>query len=121
MPYLVIVNYIKHQHHVKDMSKLMKIGMLDDFSIGEGKIIEIENRKLAVFRAGDAVYAIDNTCPHEETSLGDGMFEDGKVTCPGHGWVFDVRTGEREYIPSIKVQTYKTTINENKDIFVEIQ
>ncbi len=102
------------------MAAIIKIGDFDDFPLGEGRIVQVGRFTLAVFRAGDNVYAIDNTCPHEDRSLGEGMFENGKVTCPGHGWQFDVATGERILMPQIKVQTYRTIVNETKEVFVEL-
>ncbi len=50
-------------------------------------------RKIAVFRAGDGFYAIDDTCTHAGGSLSEGTQEGGVVTCPMHGARFDIKTG----------------------------
>ena len=48
---------------------------------------------VAVFRAGGALFAIDNACVHEDGPLGEGHVEDGVVVCPYHDWRYDLRTG----------------------------
>jgi 3-phenylpropionate/trans-cinnamate dioxygenase ferredoxin subunit len=47
-------------------------------------------------------YAVDDTCSHEECSLGEGYLEDGAVECPCHGATFDVRTGEVLALPATR-------------------
>lgn len=50
---------------------------------------------LAVFRIGGAVRCTTNSCPHLRIPvICDGHVEDGVVTCPMHGWRFQVETGE---------------------------
>jgi len=46
-----------------------------------------------VANVGGAYYAIEDACPHSGRSLCDGDLSDAIVTCPGHGWELDVRTG----------------------------
>jgi naphthalene 1,2-dioxygenase ferredoxin component len=61
----------------------------------EGLFVEAGGRRIALFRADDQIYAIDDTCPH----TGDGQlslgFLDGTVVeCPLHQACFDVRSGK---------------------------
>jgi nitrite reductase/ring-hydroxylating ferredoxin subunit len=42
-----------------------------------------------------APYAVSDACPHRGTALSGGLLRDGVVTCPGHLWQYDVRTGAR--------------------------
>jgi naphthalene 1,2-dioxygenase system ferredoxin subunit len=61
----------------------------------DGLFVEVEGRKIALFRADGRIWAIDDTCPH----TGDGQlslgFLDGPVIeCPLHQACFDVRTGK---------------------------
>lgn len=53
----------------------------------------IENRVIAVFRHAAAWYAIDGMCAHQGGPLADGVVRDGCVTCPWHGWQYDLATG----------------------------
>jgi nitrite reductase/ring-hydroxylating ferredoxin subunit len=65
--------------------------------VGErhGKRVELDvETDLALFRVDGTVYAVSNICPHKrEAAIYDGYVDQGRVTCPMHGWVFDIRTG----------------------------
>jgi nitrite reductase/ring-hydroxylating ferredoxin subunit len=60
---------------------------------GDRALIEIDGRKLAVFRAEGKVHAFDNACPHEGNPLVDGEVVGPMLTCVYHGWRFDLETG----------------------------
>jgi nitrite reductase/ring-hydroxylating ferredoxin subunit len=49
---------------------------------------------LAVFDSAGTLYATDNECIHVGNPLDDGFVSGGCVTCPWHGWRYDLRTGE---------------------------
>ena len=61
---------------------------------GGARIVAVHDRlKIAVFRVGDRVTAIDNRCPHAGGSLGEGTFDGTTVKCPLHGFRVDVWKG----------------------------
>jgi nitrite reductase/ring-hydroxylating ferredoxin subunit len=49
---------------------------------------------IAVFDGGGALYAVENRCLHVGNPLDDGSVSEGCVTCPWHGWRYDLRTGQ---------------------------
>jgi nitrite reductase (NADH) small subunit len=62
---------------------------------GSGTILVLENgQEIALFCLEGQFYAIDNICPHEGGPLGNGELEGAVVTCPWHGWQFDIKTGK---------------------------
>ncbi|MCW2724770.1 MAG: 3-phenylpropionate dioxygenase [Frankiales bacterium] len=66
---------------------------------------------VAVFNVAGAVYAIDDTCTHQDASLADGWVEDCHVECPLHASTFDLRTGECTGPPAKRpVRTHPVTI-----------
>ena len=73
---------------------LTKVASLAELESGKGKQVVVNGRKLAVFRDGDKVYAIDDTCPHRGASLSEGMCRGGQVMCPWHAARFDLTTGQ---------------------------
>lgn len=48
---------------------------------------------VAVFRVGGVLYATDRWCPHSRGDLTDGSIAGCELTCPDHGWSFDLATG----------------------------
>ena len=50
-------------------------------------------RSFIVHRSGDEISVYDNRCPHQSTELTAAGLEGDRLTCPKHGWQFDIRTG----------------------------
>ena len=73
---------------------MLKLAHKKDIPPGKSLIVELPNgRQIALFNMEGEIYALDNACPHMGTPLGEGEIEDGVVTCPLHGWQFEVKTG----------------------------
>ena len=75
------------------MSNFVTVGRVGDFPLGAGRMVLVNNRHVALFRLDDGFFAIDNLCLHQAGPLCEGDLEDGVVTCPWHGWSYDIRTG----------------------------
>jgi nitrite reductase/ring-hydroxylating ferredoxin subunit len=78
------------------------IKLADVNQIPEGGSIEVlapDGREIALFKVEGQIYALDNRCPHMGGPLGEGELTGCMVTCPWHGWQFDVRTGVCENMP----------------------
>lgn len=75
------------------MSAPLRIGLAADVPLLEGRRVTVAGRRIAVFRLRDGFAAIDADCPHRGGPLSDGLVADGCVTCPLHGWRFDLRNG----------------------------
>lgn len=73
---------------------LTRIGRADDVPALEGRSVIVEGRRIAVFRTSGGWRAIDGACPHEGGPLADGIVAERCVTCPLHGWRFDLDSGE---------------------------
>ena len=97
------------------MPQQITLGCLDDFPIGEGREITAEGRIFAVFRLDeDQFQVIDGICPHAGGPLAKGHLQDNIVTCPWHGWQFDVQTGQHCLTPQIRNSCFPASIDENQ-------
>jgi nitrite reductase (NADH) small subunit len=67
---------------------------IEDIPVGEGRVVAVGGRRVAVFHAADGVHALDAACPHRGGPLADGLLADASVTCPLHLRRFDLATGE---------------------------
>ena len=92
-----------------------------DIPPGSAKAVSIEGRWFALFHdPDDGFHATDDLCPHQGASLGEGTYYEGRVICPWHGWVFDVRTGACLRVPGIEVACYATRpVGEDVEIELE--
>ena len=74
---------------------------LEELAPGAAKEIVAEGRMVALFNVDGEIYALDGVCPHQGGPLGQGCLEGTVVTCPWHGWQFDVRTGQHQLNPTL--------------------
>ncbi len=74
---------------------------------------------LALFNVDGSYYALDGVCPHQGGPLGKGDLSGTVVTCPWHGWQFDVRDGRSQLNPRIAQCRYATRV-EGDQILIEL-
>ena len=86
------------------------VASFDDFPDGAGREFTITDRIVAVFRQGDELWAIDGICPHAGGPLAEGALNGCIVTCPWHGWQFDVLTGRHCLSSRIQQQTFPVQV-----------
>lgn len=71
-----------------------KAGALSELGEDRPLTARIGGRDVCVFLSGDALYAVDDECPHSFAPLSSGAVDGETVTCPLHQAVFDLRTGK---------------------------
>ncbi|MDE3178799.1 MAG: Rieske 2Fe-2S domain-containing protein [Acidobacteriota bacterium] len=91
----------------------------EDLPPGSCAVVTVAGKDVALFNAGGKIYALDNTCLHRGGPLGEGELEGEIVTCPWHGWQYNVRTGEKCGDPAKKIGCYGVKV-ENNLIFVDV-
>lgn len=74
----------------------MRIAAVADCPPGEAREIVAADRIIALFNVEGTFYALDGICPHQGGPLGRGVLRGCVVTCPWHGWQFDVTTGQHQ-------------------------
>ena len=101
------------------MADFVKCASLSAVPPGVCAVAEAAGRHLALFNVEGSIYCLDNTCLHRGGPLGEGTLEGDVVTCPWHGWQYNVRTGENLFDPAVKVATYPVRV-EGDDIEVAV-
>jgi len=89
--------------------------------IAEGTAVRVDNgdRPIAVFNVDGELYAIDDTCTHQDASLAEGWLDGCTVECPLHASCFDLRTGKPTGPPAkIPVRTHSVVVRDGH-IYVE--
>jgi len=76
------------------MAGFVKVAKTDEVAPGQGKMVEVSGKKIALFNVEGSFYGIGDTCTHRGGPLSEGVLEGKQVTCPWHGARFDVTTGE---------------------------
>lgn len=101
------------------MAACTKVVKRSEIPAGSAKVVEVDGKKIAVFNCGGTFYATENTCLHRGGPLGEGSLSGTTVTCPWHGWEYDVTTGASRTNPSAKVRTFQVKV-EGEDILVAV-
>ena len=76
------------------MSNFVTIGQVSDIGEGEMKQVKVAGTRVAIANVAGTFYAFGDTCTHMGCSLSEGDLEETTVTCPCHGSMFDVTTGQ---------------------------
>ncbi|MGA3228868.1 MAG: Rieske (2Fe-2S) protein [Candidatus Binatus sp.] len=100
------------------MASFIKVATVTELPEGSGKLVEAGGKKIALFNAGGKFYAIDNTCKHRGGPLAEGELDGTTITCPWHGWEYDITTGTNLDDASVKLGCYAVKAD-GDDILVE--
>ena len=84
----------------------------DTFLPGQSRLLEYGDQRVALFNVAGTVHAVDDTCPHRQGPLSEGYLDGFLITCPWHGWQFDVRDGRCDTVSRHSVRTYPVRVDE---------
>jgi nitrite reductase (NADH) small subunit len=73
-----------------------EVAKVRDLELRKKTAVTVGDLTIALFWIKGKVYALADTCIHEQRQLSKGAILFGKVVCPGHQWKFDPETGEAE-------------------------
>lgn len=109
------------------------VAQASEIQPGECRIIEVKRLSVGVFNVNGDFVAVLNVCPHELAPVCRGRVSgttlpsppgeyrwarEGEIlSCPWHGWEFDLRTGQALADPRVRVRRYPTEV-EDGTVFV---
>ena len=97
----------------------VRVASVSDVPPGEARVVDAGGRSLALCNVGGEFYAIDNMCPHRGGPLGEGDLDGRVLTCPWHGWRWDVIEGTNVNNPALKLGCVPVSVEE-QGIFVDL-
>ena len=72
-----------------------KVAQVDEITPAFPKRAIVGDCECVLFRIDGQIFAFENLCPHQRYSVfHQGVLDHYTITCPMHGWSFDVRTGK---------------------------
>ncbi len=103
------------------------VAAVEDIPPGARKIVDVARRSIGIFNVGGEFYALRNRCPHQGADLctgriwgtveaaAPGAFDytpgGAVLSCPHHGWEFQIRTGRSRCDPDrLRATTYPVDI-----------
>ena len=102
------------------MRNWVRVADAGDLRPGECNEYVAEGRIIALFNVEGTFHALDGICPHQGGPLGKGALAGCIVTCPWHGFQFDVTTGQHQTSKSLVHPTFPVKL-ENGQVWVNIE
>jgi nitrite reductase (NADH) small subunit len=96
------------------------VARLRDLEARKRTAVTVDDTTIALFWIKGKVYALADTCIHEQRQLSKGAILFGKVVCPGHQWKFDPETGEAEGQDRCQ-PTYPVQVDEDGTVSVSLE
>jgi nitrite reductase/ring-hydroxylating ferredoxin subunit len=97
----------------------IRVAGVSDVEPGSGKVVHAGGRTLALFNVNGSFYALDNTCLHRGGPVGEGDLDGVVVTCPWHGFQYDVTTGKNVFDSEVGLASYPVRVD-GGDVLVSV-
>jgi nitrite reductase (NADH) small subunit len=101
------------------VGQLVAVARAEDIPPGTARMVTAGELELALYHVEGSFHATQAHCLHLGGPLGEGVLEGCVITCPWHGWQYDVRTGENEFDRAIVLETFEVVV-EDGDVKVAI-
>lgn len=92
------------------MSEFVPVADAAEVPPGTSKVVVVAGHVVALFNVDGTFYALSNTCLHRGGPVGEGELDGEVVTCPLHGWQYDVRSGENLLNPLARLTRYPVKV-----------
>jgi nitrite reductase (NADH) small subunit len=102
-----------------DALAFVRVASVSDVPPGTGTVVRADGRVLALFNVAGTFYALDNTCLHRGGPVGEGDLDGAIVTCPWHGFQYDVTTGRNVFDPEVGLETFPVRVD-GEDVLVGV-
>ncbi len=93
------------------MSPSVRVAKVSEIPRGTAKVVVVLGHPVALFNVDGTFHAVSNVCLHRGGPIGEGTLDGSVVTCPLHGWEYDVRTGKNLANPAARLRTYTVTVD----------
>tara|TARA_Y100001970_G_scaffold294096_1_gene446770 strand:+ start:10622 stop:10927 length:306 start_codon:yes stop_codon:yes gene_type:complete len=93
----------------------------NELNEGECKSFSIDNSRYLLSKLDNRYYAIEDLCTHDGETLSGGRLLGQEISCPRHGALFDVTTGEVRSLPALYDVKSFQVIEKDSSLFIEIE
>ena len=72
-----------------------------------------EGLKVLIASSGEEYFACQATCPHQDVSLAEGLFDGSVLTCHQHLWQWDIRSGSPRGLAEMPLDCFKVEVDKD--------
>jgi nitrite reductase/ring-hydroxylating ferredoxin subunit len=106
-------------HRLQEIRQTFYVCMANEIPVGERKIATLVGHTIGVFHLPSGWYAIKNRCLHAGGPVAEGRLRDDVITCPWHGYQYDLPSGTLLSDPTAKLEMYPLEILDGQ-VFVKL-
>lgn len=124
------------QSSPEDSKTLYRVMPAEELEDGDRVLVQIQNIEVVIINNDSELYAFSNYCTHQGGPMCEGKVltsvdSDGEgwkltvdkgtttISCPWHGWEYNINTGEHMAATDSSLPTYNV-IERAEDIYVEL-
>jgi nitrite reductase/ring-hydroxylating ferredoxin subunit len=101
------------------MPETVRVASVSELPPGSAREVTVGDRVIALFNADGEICALDGLCMHSGGPLAKGTLRGEVITCPWHGWQFNVKTGRHCLAPRIRQPQVNVEVR-GDEIYVSI-
>jgi nitrite reductase (NADH) small subunit len=99
--------------------EFVSVARVEDIPPGTVRSVRAGDEEIALAHCDGGFFAVQEHCIHLQGPLGEGRLDGCVLTCPWHGWQYDVRTGQNEFDLAIQLRTYDVQVD-NGEVRVRV-
>ena len=85
-------------------------GTLQEIPDGGIRMLEAGGVDVILFRRGSTITCFQDSCSHLSLGIGTGAITEGVITCPHHGFRYDLATGECLTAPVVRLRAHDVRV-----------
>ena len=95
------------------------VGKISDVPNFGKKVVSVSGREILLVNVKGTIYALENECPHQGSPMGGAIVKDGYISCPRHGYRFNLTDGRCTEHPEYILATFPVQLS-GDDISVDL-
>ena len=93
------------------MGEFVKVARAADLAPGQGTVVDVAGTPIALFNVDGSFYAVHNTCQHQGGPLAEGSVAGTVISCPWHGWRYELSTGKCLTLPDARIARFEVKVD----------
>lgn len=94
------------------MGKRVRLGPVSEVASGDFRLYHLNAIDVVVYNVDGSYFAVSNYCPHLGVAISRGPLDGQTITCPGHGYRFDVTTGACLDVPELSLARFTLEVED---------
>ena len=83
------------------------------------KVVSVDGAEILLINLKGTIYAVEHECPHQGAPLSNALVKESYISCPRHGYRFELKDGSCREHPEFTLKTWPVRV-EDGNIFLEL-